>query len=645
MTSPAETTVHSTVDAAAESLDKVVAHLAAGEDRPGQREMCEAVAQAFADERHLVVEAGTGVGKSLAYLVPAVLSGKRVVVTTATKALQDQIVGKDIPFLHAHLGAPFEAAVLKGRSNYLCMARLTEAAADGGRDHQLELVPSSSRRRAIPALVEWAGGATAGERDDLPVELPSLLWQALTVGPNECPGAARCPQGEACFAERARERAQAADLVIVNTHLYCLDLALDGALLGDHDAVVIDEAHTLEETASAVLGLSVGPGRFSWLAGQLRSVLVRDAAEVEALDRLASAFERALAPVAGQRADPGDGALATAVTTASQVVGGVMATLRKLDVTGTAESRRLRVLQAADALANELGALAAPRPGDVAWVEETDTLTLRVAPIDAGPLLDELLFSKRTAVLTSATLSVGGSLRPTARALGLREVGGHRELHVASPFDYRAQGMLYCPAGLPDPRDDGFADAAVGELAALVEAAGGRTLALFTSYRMLDAAAGALKDRWDWPVLVQDGTSRAQLLADFAHTEQACLFATMAFWQGVDVPGDALRLVVIDKLPFGRPDEPLTQARREAAEADGRSGFEAVDLPRAARMLAQGVGRLIRTTTDTGVVAVLDRRLATARYRQAILASLPPLRRSVDRAEVCDFLSSMSVSR
>ncbi|HLF99119.1 MAG TPA: ATP-dependent DNA helicase [Acidimicrobiia bacterium] len=633
-------------DHATESLDKVVAQLSAGEERSGQREMCHAVATALEQERHLLVEAGTGVGKSLAYLVPAVLSGKRTVIATATKALQDQLVTKDVPFLHEHLGVPFDATVLKGRSNYLCKARLAETVADGTKDSQLRLVPATTIERSLPALTEWATSAEFGERSDLPVDISTLLWDALTVGPAECPGAKRCPHGEACFAELARERALAADIVIVNAHLYCLDLVLDGALLGEHDAVVIDEAHTLEETAASVFGLTIGPGRFSWLASQLRGVLVRDAKEIEATERLASAFGRALEPLSGRRVQPDEGSLATAVTTASQVVASVLTTLRNLKVTDSTESRRLRVLQALDGLARELETLPALPSGHVAWVEGGGSITLRVAPVDVGPLLTERLFAHRTAILTSATLSVGGEVRSTAFSVGLRDRDDYTALRVASPFDYQHQGLLYCPTHLPEPRDDAFLDAAIDELAGLIEAAGGRTLALFTSYRALDAAAEALRERWDWKVLVQDttfggGTDRAQLLAEFLDDEQACLFATMAFWQGVDVPGDSLRLVVIDKLPFGRPDEPLTQARREAAEADGRSGFETVDLPRAARLLAQGAGRLIRTTTDRGVVAVLDRRLATARYRAAILRSLPPLRRTVDPDEVREFLASL----
>lgn len=637
-------TSSSLADRASGALERLIGSLDIGEDRPGQREMCRAVAEAIESDEHLLVEAGTGTGKSLAYLVPAVLSGRRVVVTTATKALQDQLVRKDIPFVREHLDADFEAAVLKGRANYLCLARLAEASEAGVHDSQLKLIRPSVVQEVVPELVEWAETADAGERDDLPVDVSALLWDALTVSPRECPGARRCPHGDGCFAEIARAQALEADLVVVNTHLYCLDLALDGALLGEHDAVIVDEAHQLEDTAASVFGLSVGPGRFSWLAGRAKEVLVPNAPEIEALDRLSKAFGRALGPLEGRRVDPGDGALADALVTAGQVLGEVLSTLRGLEIDGAAEGRRLRALQAADGLAQEVQAASALEADHVAWVEGSEYVNLRVAPVDVGPLLREHLFGGRTVVATSATLSVGGRLEPTAFGLGLREEGGWHGLRVESSFDFRRQGMLYCAAHLPDPRDDGFVDAAIDELAALIDAAGGRTLALFTSYRNLHAAAEKLRDRWDWPVLVQDDASRAALLEEFTSDEQSCLFATMAFWQGVDVPGDALRLVVLDKLPFGRPDEPLTQARREAAERLGRSGFEAVDLPRAARLLAQGAGRLIRTATDAGVVAVLDRRLAKARYRPAILDSLPPLKRSVDRDEVATFLRSLGSS-
>lgn len=628
------------VEQSLDGLTRLVAQLPAGEDRPGQREMCEAVARAFDTGDHLFVEAGTGTGKSLAYLVPALLHEDRVVVVTATKALQDQLVRKDVPFVTEHLDLDVDAAVLKGRSNYLCLARLAEAEEAGPHDRQLKLVRSNVVQETIPAIAQWAETGEGGERHDLPVEVSALVWDALTIGPRECPGARGCPHVDGCFAERAREHAQVADLVIVNAHLYCLDLAIGGGLLGEHGAVIVDEAHTLEEIASSVFGLSLGPGRFTWLANQLKGILVSDAKEVEATERLARAFGRALDSLGAGRVEPGEGPLGNALTTAGEVLAGVASTLRGLEVPEAEGVRRARALQAASGLADEIRSAQSPPPGSVSWIEEGEGISLRVAPVDVGPVLDEKLFSPRTVIATSATLSVGGEVDPTARALGLRD-GGWRGMRLDSPFDYRRHALLYCPAHLPDPRNEHWLDGALDELAALIEAAQGRTLALFTSYRVMHAAADALGDRWEWPVLVQEQASRSQLLEQFRSDEQSCLFATLSFWQGVDIPGDSVRVVALDKLPFARPDEPLLQARREAAEAAGNSGFETVDLARAARLLAQGAGRLIRSSTDRGVVAVLDPRLAKARYRGAILESLPPLRRSVDRDEAVAFLESL----
>lgn len=625
------------------ALERAIGALPVGEPREGQFQMCEAVAEAIEHERHLLVEAGTGVGKSLAYLVPALLSGRRVVVATATKALQDQLVRKDVPFVAEHLDVPVEAAVLKGRRNYLCRARLAEGLADGEGDDQLRLVPRSRLER-LPELAAWAETATSGERDDLPFEVSSVLWDALTVGPRECPGANGCPHAGGCFAERARERARLAGLVILNAHLYCLDLAIGSAIVGEHEVAVVDEAHTLEETAAAVFGATVTPGRLTWLARQLRGVLVREAREIAPVERAATAFERALQARGGQRVEVARTAdLADALTAAGEALARAMAALRSLDVTGPTESRRARVLQAAGTLAEEVRLVATPAPGTVTWVEKGEAgVALRMAPVDAGPLLAKNLFADRTVVLTSATLSVGGELEPTAWALGLRDGRGDwTGLNVPSSFDYRRQSILYCAAHLADPRHDAFEPAAIAELAGLVEAAGGRTLALFTSWRAMVAAANVLRERWNWPVLVQGEAIRGRLLERFREDERSCLFATMTFWQGVDVPGPALRLVVIDKIPFPRPDEPLHEARREAAADAGRDPFATVDLPRAARLLAQGAGRLIRTADDAGAVAVLDRRLARARYRTVLLDSLPPMHRSVDGDEVREFLRAL----
>ncbi|MGH9226029.1 MAG: ATP-dependent DNA helicase, partial [Acidimicrobiales bacterium] len=373
-------------------------------------------------------------------------------------------------------------------------------------------------------------------------------------------------------------------------------------------------------------------------------------------------LEAALTPAAGGRTDVTDESIAPAMAAADEAVNAVVEVLRKIPAKERRDGRRDRCLQAASSLLEDVRRARVPRAHDVAWVPEVGPATLLVAPVDVGPELARLVFRRRTAILTSATLSVGGTVAPLARRLGLRadllaggdeeaEPGGDRapfrELRVGSPFDYRAHAVLYCPVHLPDPRQmpKSFDDAALEELAALVQAAGGRTLALFTSHRMLRKAAEALRDRFPWKVHVQDGPPEPGLIERFRDDETSCLLATMGYWQGVDVPGRSLSLVVIDRLPFASPKDPLLEARRELSRAAGEDSFDTVDLPLAATLLAQGAGRLIRTADDRGVVTVLDRRLAKARYRHALLDSLPPMRRSIDGAEVRAMLTALAEGR
>ena len=404
--------------------------------------------------------------------------------------------------------------------------------------------------------------------------------------------------------------------------------------------------------------MEIGRRRFAWLAGQVRGLLVPGATEpgrVElAGDRLATALE----PWTGQRVDVTADAVAPALAGAGQALTAVLDVLRKIPAHDRRDGRRDRCVQATSSLLEDVRLAQAPRPTDVAWVAEGDEGVLNLAPVDVGPTLARLVFTRRTAILTSATLSVGGTVAPLAYRMGLRpellagddeenEPAAYQELLVGSPFDYREHALLYCPVHLPDPRQmpKAFDAAALEELAGLVEAAGGRTLALFTSHRMLRLAADALRDRFPWPVHVQDGPPQPGLIEQFRADEQACLLATMGYWQGVDVPGRSLSLVVIDRLPFPSPRDPLLDARREAARVAGQDSFETVDLPLAATLLAQGAGRLIRSATDRGVVAVLDRRLARARYRHALLDSLPPMRRTVDGDEVRTYLTAIADGR
>lgn len=623
--------------AARTALQALVDRLAGGETREGQLEMAAAVADALKTGEHLVVEAGTGVGKSLAYLVAAATSGLRVVVATARKPLQDQLIRKDVPFVAS--AYPVEAAVLKGRSNYLCVAKLAEVAA-GTADTQGRLI-TDARTAVLTRLARWVAEPEAGDLADAPVPVDPGLRSLVTVAAQECPGASQCRFGNECLAERALDRARSAQLVVTNIDLYCLDLVLGGGLLGEHDAVIVDEAHELEAIASRTLGLELGRRRLNWLAAQLRGLLVAGSEEPARLDRAGEHLAAALSAFAGSRVDPSDPAIAGVLAAADDAVADVIEVLRKLPDGGVQaapagdDPRRPRAVQAASSLLTDLRTARTPPDGQVAWVPEGTEAVLHLAPVDVGPILATLMHAKRTTILTSATLSVGGSLEPLAARLGLGTA--RRTMRVASPFDYRNQALLYCAAHLPDPRRPGFDAAALDELAGLVEAAGGRTLALFTSHRMLRLAAEAFRSRFPWTVLVQDGPPSPGLVEQFRDDEQACLLATMGYWQGVDVPGPSLTLVAVDRIPFPPLRDPLLDARRDAA----RVPFEAIDLPIAATLLAQGAGRLIRSTTDRGVVAVLDPRLARASYRPAILASLPRMRRTVDGAEVRRFLAGL----
>jgi ATP-dependent DNA helicase DinG len=658
-------------------LDKITAQMSGGEHRPEQQEMCRAVAEAMATGTHLVVQAGTGTGKSLAYLVPAALSGKKVVIATATKALQDQLADKDLPLVEAGLGlpVPLDYAVLKGRSNYVCRQRVAEVGSGGiqaelgdqgaGRADEPETVqqaddaekdagsgaPPEGIVEEVRQLVAWSQKSQTGDRADLSFEPSDRAWNMVSVGPRECPGAYNCPSGGRCFAEAARERASVADIVVVNTHLYGAHLASGGVVLPEHDVVIFDEAHELEEVMTSSLGVEVTPGRFRSLVSSARSLVEQRDAEL--LDSLATVGDQ-LGALLGDRvgtrvlhdeARPpvDDSELAALLARAAEISRRVTDALRRggaqrsfLADDGASEpdrdraSRKTRTLQAASHLSEDLHRFETRSDGEVAWVDGTRrNVRLRLSPIDVGPVLSAMLWGEVTSVLTSATIPPR-----IVERVGL-EAFPTEELNVGSPFDYRAHALLYVARHLPDRRAAGAEEALHEELSQLLEAAGGRTLALFTSKRATEAAAAALAEELPYTVLLQGDLPKSRLLEAFASDETSCLFATMGFWQGVDIPGRALSLVTIDKLPFPRPDDPLLQARRDRV---GGHAFSLVDLPRAATLLAQGSGRLIRTADDRGVVAVLDPRLATASYRGVLLSTLPPMRRSVDIHEVEAFL-------
>jgi ATP-dependent DNA helicase DinG len=627
----------SLTDEAARALDKVTAQLpGGGEARPGQHAMVAAVAAAIEDGRHLVVQAGTGTGKSLGYLVPVLLSGRSSVVATATKALQDQLAGKDLPFLQQHLGVDFDFAVLKGRSNYVCRQRLAELDGGSGAAAQLGLdgLAEHAKPDELLRIRTWAATSPTGDRAELDFEPAARTWSAVSVGVRECPGATRCPRGADCFTEQARRRAQAADVVVVNLHLLALDLTLDGAILPERDIVVIDEAHQTEDIVAGAAGFELTAGRFAALGRVASAVLATGESLVADVDAAGGRFADACASHTGRRIPrPLDDDLASAANLARDRVERLAHALRGIpdDTPGDVGARKLRAVQAATALLTDIDSLLFLRETDVAWVEtRADTPTLRVAPIDVADVLQRSLWPHHAVVLTSATLPANLPDR-----LGL-DAGERTVLDVGSPFDYEHAALLYCAADLPDPRAPGYRNALHAELESLIVAAGGRTLALFTSWKAMREAVEHLRPRLPWRVLAQGDLPKPALLDTFSTDEASCLFATMSFWQGVDVPGAALSLVAVDRLPFPRPDDPLLEARRERAGADA---FRAIDLPRAAMLLAQGAGRLIRTTADRGVVAVLDSRLARARtYRWDIIGALPPMPRTKDRATAEAFL-------
>ncbi len=605
-----------------------------GEDRPGQREMTAAVADAIISGEHLVAAAGTGTGKSLAYLVPAVLSGKRTVISTATKALQDQLANKDLPFLADHLDTPFEFAVLKGRSNYVCRQRLYELEQEG---EQLGLDVGDDNNVDADDLAEilsWVKTTPTGDRAELLVEPSGRTWASVSVGPNECPGRNKCPMGGTCFAEVAREQAQEADVVVVNTYLYALDLVTDGAILGEHAVAVIDEAHQIEDIVAGAAGFELTGGRVRNLANTIRAIIA-DEVLISDLHDIAEQLAIDLEPHVGDRVHALDADLDRSLNRARDRADRALNALRKIPKESKPEviGRKERASNTATKLIEDIDAALDLGNEQVAWIEGQRNPALKVASIDVSAVLSEHLFAKRVAILTSATIPPNLPSR-----IGMSKFD-NAVIDVGSPFDFESAGLLYCAADMPDPRSGEYRDALHNEIEALIMAAGGRTLALFTSWRSMNLAKEHLLDRLPYELLVQGDSPKQVLVDTFTEDEESVLLATMSFWQGVDIPGPALSCVIIDRLPFPRPDDPLLSARRDVI---GAAAFREIDLPRASMLLAQGAGRLIRSANDRGVVAILDSRLATSKsYRWDLIKALPPLVRTKHRDEAIAFLNEI----
>ncbi|GAB3459825.1 ATP-dependent DNA helicase [Kineococcus endophyticus] len=641
---------------AAALLDQVVTALG-GQRREGQVRMAEAVTDAIRTRRHLLVQAGTGTGKSMAYLVPsvahAVHTDRRVVVTTATLALQAQVVERDLPRLAQAIAPALHREptweLLKGRANYLCRNKL-----DGGFPSDEGALfdvaaptgegPGDTGRlgREVVRLREWAATTSTGDRDDLDPGVSDRAWRQVSVSARECLGAQRCPVAAECWSEQVRARARQVDVVVTNHAMTAIDaMENSGLLLPEHDVLVVDEAHELADRVTAVATAELSASVLHAASRRLR----RSAGIVsEALDDASVALEAALDDAPPGRLDRWPDALADAVVAVRDAARQALTDLK--DASEGAgkeedpESRGARhlaraavqeVFSVAERLAADVGR-GAQDSFDVAWVTAgfgpaSRAPSLHIAPLSVAGLLRERLFTERTVVATSATLTLGGSFDPVAGAFGLKGPKGSGTpwtgVDVGSPFDYPRQGILYVARHLPPPGRAGAREAALDELAALVEAAGGRTLGLFSSRRAAEEAAEALRGRLSTPVLCQGDDRLPKLVRDFTDDPATSLFGTLSLWQGVDVPGDSCSLVVIDRIPFPRPDDPLMSARSRAVDAAGGNGFLTVSVSHAAVRLAQGAGRLIRATGDKGVVAVLDSRLATARYGGFLRESLP----------------------
>lgn len=623
-----------------DALDIATAALADAEDRPGQRTMAASVAESIGSNRHLIVQAGTGTGKTLGYLVPVVMSGRKTIVATATIALQDQIASKDLPLLAEHLapalGIEFEWAVLKGRNNYVCRQKVDEALSAGDAQLELETDDLNPRLRAhIEKIDRWSRQTTTGDLADYPGAVSERVRRAVTITSEECPGASRCPVGSQCFAERARYSASSADVVVVNTHLYGIDVAAQGGVLPEHEVVVIDEVHNLEGIISESVGVAFSAGRFANTAHSIRRI-ISDSRPADRLVSLGEALQDAIAPDLGRRVpSPLDAGLRDVLTDARLVCGDALDGIRAVETKDEdANQRKLRAVQSVGRLAESIDLALAVGRHHVPFVSGTPgSPVLEIAPLEVGSILAEGIWDKRTAILTSATVPTNLPDR-----VGLAD-DAYDAIDVGSPFDYPSNALLYCTKNFPNPNSAEFTKAVHDELFRLITAAGGRTLALFTSFKALDAAVDALRPILPMKVFSQrDDAQKSRLVDQFSADEESCLFATAGFFQGIDVPGRTLSLVTIDKIPFPRPDDPLLSARRDLL---GDAAFRQIDLPRAATLLAQATGRLIRTATDRGVVAVFDPRLATAGYRNLILGAMPPMRRTISRDEVTEFLRSL----
>ena len=654
------------------ALDAAVTAIG-GQPRSGQIEMAEAVANALTDRHHLLVQAGTGTGKSLAYLVPALVHGKKVLVATATLALQRQLVERDLPKIKAaldkELNRDISFAIYKGVGNYICLQKMNNSPNDPEAQAVFEVSTLEADAKRLRA---WAQSANAtGDRDDAP-EVDRRVWAANSVSGRECMGADECPSGSKCFAALAKAKAQTADIVVTNHTLLAIEIVDSHPILPERDAIVLDEAHEFMDRTTQAVTEEITAARVSRAANMARKHMPGKAGDT--LFKASEKFAKAIGdyaddlkadPTKAGRLDKLPAVLEAPLRAVKEAVSAVTALISAdseiIDPNSMAE--RARVKGALNEISQTATKLLKPGHTHVLWFEPTYS-TLYLAPLAVSDVLRGNLLTQTPVIATSATLTVGKSFDAIAKNIGF-VIGGKNDeeneedesedddkgimdpanlqiLDVGSPFDFANQGMLYLPKDLPEPGRDGPSKEALTELGELIQAAGGRTLALFSSWRGVEAADEHLRNvlaELKIPIITQRrGDSVGPLVEKFAKDERSILLGTISLWQGIDVPGPACTLVVIDRIPFPRPDEPVLSARAAEADAAGGSGFMQISLPRAALLLAQGTGRLIRSLDDRGVVAILDSRIVNKRYGSILLNSMPPFWRSSDGAVIKEAL-------
>ena len=651
-----------------EALDAAVTAIG-GAPREGQIEMAEAVANALTDRHHLMVQAGTGTGKSLAYIIPPLVHGRKVLVATATLALQRQLVERDlpavVPALEKVLGREITYAIYKGVGNYICLQKMNSEEPDADGEIMLGI---SSLEKDAKRLHEWARKpGVSGDRDDAP-EVDRRVWAANSVSGRECVGADKCAFGPQCFAANAKAKAQTADVVVTNHTLLAIEIVDSHPILPERDAVVLDEAHEFMDRATQAVTEELTSARVLRASAMARKFMPGKLAD--ALHKAANDFHESMVDygesIRGDFAAQGrleeipqslESPIRKVRESAQAITQFMSADDEIIDTDVLAE--RARVKGAVNEISTTAATLLKLGDGFVLWYEPTFS-ALHLAPLSVSDVLRENLLTQTPVIATSATLTVGNSFNALAKSIGFlvgddlnsdvksEEVdpANVQMLDVGSPFDFANQGVLYMPKHLPEPGRDGPSIEVLTELGELIDAAGGRTLALFSSWRGVEAADAHLrKVLAELPIKIftqKRGDSVGPLVEKFAKDETSILLGTMSLWQGVDVPGNSCILVAIDRIPFPRPDEPVMSARAAQADAAGGSGFMQVSLPRAALLLAQGTGRLIRSVDDRGVVAILDSRIVTKRYGSVLLNSMPPLWRTSDKDVVRESLKRLN---